>query len=93
MGGGKRSTDNGERIMAFIIDDILFSPLKFTIWLGEKLREAAYQEMTDESKVHEGLLHLQMRFEMDEISEEEYEKEEAKLMEQLEAIRKMKEET
>ena len=43
--------------MAFILDDILFSPLKLTIWLGEKLRDAAYNEMTDESKIHEGLLH------------------------------------
>ncbi len=77
--------------MSFIIDDILFSPLKFTIWLGNKLSEAAYQEMTDESKVHEGLLHLQMRYEMEEISEEEYEKEENRLMEELETIRKMKE--
>jgi len=78
--------------MAFILDDILFSPLKFTIWLGEKLRDAAYNEMTDETKIHEGLLHLQMQFEMDEISEEEYEKQETLLMEQLEMIRKMKEE-
>jgi len=78
--------------MAFILDDILFSPLKLTLWLGEKLRDAAYNEMTDESKIHEGLLHLQMRFEMEEISEEEYEKQETRLMEQLEMIRKMKEE-
>jgi len=77
--------------MALIVDDILFSPLKLTVWLAKKLREAAYQEMTDESKVHEGLLHLQMRYEMEEISEEEYEKEESRLMEQLETIRKMKE--
>ena len=78
--------------MAFILDDILFSPLKLTLWLGEKLRDAAYNEMTDESKVHEGLLHLQMQFEMEEISEEEYEKQETRLMEQLEMIRKIKEE-
>ena len=78
--------------MAFILDDILFSPLKLTIWLGEKLRDTAYNEMTDESKIREGLLHLQMQFEMDEISEEEYEKQETRLMEQLEMIRKMKEE-
>jgi len=77
--------------VAFILDDILFSPIKFTVWLGEKLRDAAYQEMTDESKVRESLLQLQMRFEMDEISEEAYEKEERKLMEQLEMIRKLKE--
>lgn len=78
--------------MAFIIDDILLSPIKLTIWLGEKLRDAAYREMTDESKVREALLQLQMRFEMDEINEEEYEKQESQLMEQLETIRKMKEE-
>jgi hypothetical protein len=77
--------------MAFILDDILFSPLKLTIWLGQKLRDAAYNEMTDETKIREGLLHLQMKFEMDEISEEEYEKQETRLMEQLEMIRKMKE--
>jgi len=78
--------------MVFIIDDILLSPIKLTMWLGNKLRESAYQEMTDESKIHEELLQLQMRYEMEEISEETYEKEEARLMEQLDAIREMKEE-
>ena len=78
--------------MAFIIDDILFSPVKLTVWLGNKLRESAYQEMTDEGKIHEELLQLQMRYEMEEISEETYEKEEARLMERLDAIREMKEE-
>jgi len=77
--------------MAFILDDILFSPLKFTIWLGSKLRDAAYQEMTDESKIHEALLELQMRHEMDEINDQEFEAEESRLMEELEAIRELKE--
>ena len=79
--------------MAFIIDNILLSPLKFTVWIATKLRESAYQEMTDESKVHEELLALQMQYEMGEVSEEEYEKKETRLMERLEDIRKMKEET
>lgn len=78
--------------MALIIDDILFSPLKLSVWLAKKLRESAYDEVTDESKVHEELLHLQMRYEMEEINEEEFEKQETRLMERLEAIRKMKEE-
>ena len=78
--------------MAFILDDILFSPLKFTVWLAEKLRDAAIQEMTDEAKVHEELLHLQMQYEMGEMKEEEFEKREAGLMERMEEIRKMKEE-
>jgi len=78
--------------MAFIIDDILLSPLKFTVWIAAKLRDSAYQEMTDESRVHEELLALQMRYEMEEIDDETYEKEETKLMDRLEAIREMKEE-
>lgn len=78
--------------MGLIIDDILFSPLKLTVWLAKKLRESAYQDMTDESKVHEELLQLQMRHELGEISEEEYENEEARLMDRLEIIREMKEE-
>ncbi len=77
--------------MAFIIDNILLSPLKFTVWIAAKLRDSAYQEMTDESKVHEELLALQMQYEMEEIDDETYEKEETKLMDRLEAIRKMKE--
>ena len=78
--------------MTLIVDDIMFSPLKFSIWIGKKLAETAHAELTDESRVHEDLLQLQMRYEVGEISEEEYEKEEARLMERLEAIRKMKEE-
>ncbi len=78
--------------MALIVDDILFFPLKFTVWLGKKLRESAYEDVTDESKVHEELLQLQMRYEMEEIDDETYEKKETQLMERLEAIREMKEE-
>lgn len=47
--------------------------------------------MTDESKVHEELLQLQMRYEMEEISDKEYEKKETELMEKLDMIREMKE--
>ncbi len=78
--------------MAFIIDDILLSPLRFTVWIAEKLKENAYNEMTDESRVHEELLQLQMQHEIGEISEEEYEKKETRLMERLEAVWKMKQE-
>jgi len=76
--------------MAFIIDDILFFPLKFTVWMGRKLAHVAYEELTDVSMIHEDLLQLQMRFEMEEIGEEEFEKEEAALMERLTHIRKIK---
>jgi len=90
---GERSAINGERLhMAFIIDDILLSPIRLTVWVAEKLRDAAFQEMTDDSRVHEELLHLQMRYEMGEIGDDEFEAEETRLMEKLEEIRKIKEE-
>jgi len=77
--------------MALILDDIMLSPLKFTVWLGKKLAETANTELTDESKVYEELLNLQMRYEVGEIGEEAYEKQETRLMERLASIRKMKE--
>jgi len=80
---------------SFGLTDILFPiflPIKGTIWIANKLKETAEAEVTDESKVREELLNLQMRFEMDEVNEEEYKKKEAKILERLEAIRKYKEE-
>lgn len=78
--------------IAFIIDDILLSPITFLKWLGENIYKFVEEELTDESRVQEELLELQMRFEMDEITEEEYEKREAKLIQKLESIREYKEE-
>lgn len=75
--------------------DLLFPfliPIKGVAWIGQKIKDQAESELTDKSKVQEELLNLQMRFEMNEISEEEYEKKEAKLLERLEAIRKYEEE-
>lgn len=69
-----------------------FIPIKGIAWIGQKLKDQAEAEFMDKSKVNEELLNLQMRFEMDEISEEEYEKKETKLLERLEAIRKYEEE-
>jgi len=79
----------------FGLTDILFPiflPIKGIIWIGNKLKEAAETEVTDESKVREELLDLQMRFEMDEMNEDEFKKKEEKILERLEAIRKYKEE-
>ena len=76
----------------FLIDDILLAPLKGVIWVGKKLNEAAVKDFSDEGKIKEELMKLQLRFELDEINEEEYTKEENKLLERLEASRKANEE-
>ncbi len=76
----------------FLIDDILLAPLNGIIWLGKKINEVAEKEFSDEGLIKEKLMQLQLRFEMDEISEDEYNKQEKELLERLEAIRKAKEE-
>jgi len=76
----------------FLIDDILLAPLKGVIWIGEKLNELVEKEFSDEGRIKEKLMELQLKFEMDEISEEEYNRQEKELLERLNAIRKAKEE-
>ena len=76
----------------FLIDDILLSPLKGIIWLGKKIDEIVEKEFSDEGLIKEKLMELQMRFELDKISEKEYNKQEADLLARLDAIRKAKEE-
>ena len=76
----------------FLIDDILLAPLKGMIWLGKKINEVVEKEICDEGGIKEKLMELQLRFELDEISEEEYNKQEMELLARLDAIRKAKEE-
>ena len=77
--------------MAFILDDILLAPVKGVHWIAKALHEHAEAEMTDESAIRQHLLDLQMQFERDEISEEEYIGQEDVLMKRLDEIRKHKE--
>ena len=71
----------------FLIDDILLAPLKGVIFIAEKINEVIEKEMSDEGSIKERLMALQLKFEMDEIDEEEYDKREDELLETLERIR------
>lgn len=73
--------------MAFILDDILFSPVNGVVWLGEKVKEAAEADIFDESKIYESLFALQMKLELGEITEEEYQEREKELMERMEILK------
>ena len=75
----------------FLIDDILLLPLKGVIWMAKKIDEVVEKELSDEGRIKERLMELQLRFEMDEISEEEYNQQEKELLDRLDAIRKAKE--
>jgi len=74
-----------------LIDDLFLAPVKLVVWLGNKINDVVERELSDEGKIKEQLMHLQTRFEMDEISEEEYNRQEKELLARLEAIRKAKE--
>ena len=78
--------------MAFILDDILLAPVTLPTWISRKIGEAAHNEMTDDSGIRQELLQLQMRFELGEMDEEEYDRREADLLRQIERARKLKEE-
>lgn len=73
----------------FIIDDILLAPIKGFVYLAKKVQEIADEEIEDtEEKIKTELLDLQMLFETDQISEEEYQKKEEDILERLSALKK-----
>jgi len=75
----------------FIIDDLLLAPVKGIVWLGRKINEVLEKELSDEGQIKEKLMELQLKFELDEISEEEYNKKEKEILARLDAVRKDKE--
>ena len=76
----------------FLIDSILLAPVKGVIWLGKKINEVVEKETSDQGVIKEKLMELQLQFELDEISEEEYNKKEKEPLERLDLIRKNNEE-
>ncbi len=73
-----------------LIDDILFGPLKGVLFIANKINEVIEKEMSDEGAIKEKLMALQLKFEMDEIDEEEYDKREDELLKLLENARENK---
>jgi len=69
----------------FLIDDILLAPVKSVIWLTKKINEVAEKELYDEGRIKRELMDLQLRFELNEISEEEYIRQEKELLARLDA--------
>lgn len=71
----------------FLIDDLLLFPVSgFKFILGQ-IQKIADRELNDDSLIKEQLLELQMRLELDEISEEDYAEREAELFARLRVIR------
>ena len=71
----------------FLIDDILLAPVSgFKFILGQ-IQKMADQELNDDTVIKEQLLELQMRLELEEISEEEFQLREAELFARLRALK------
>jgi hypothetical protein len=75
----------------FLLDSILLAPVKGVIWLGKKVNEVGEHKLYDEGSIKEELMALQLQFELDEISEQEYDEKERELFDRLDISTKSKE--
>ncbi|PWW82400.1 MULTISPECIES: gas vesicle protein GvpG [Prosthecochloris] len=66
-----------------LVDDIFFAPINSIIWIAKKIDDISQKELSDKDKVKEKLMELQLRYELDEIGEEEYYEKEKELLEYL----------
>jgi hypothetical protein len=71
----------------FLIDDLLLAPVNGFKFILNQIQKIADKELNDDTFIKEQLLELQMRLELDEISEEEYREREADLFARLRVIR------
>lgn len=71
----------------FFLDDLLLAPFNgFKFILGQ-IQTMANRELNDDTVIKEQLLELQMRLELDEISEKDFAVQEAELFARLRAIK------
>ena len=68
----------------------LLGPARGLSWLAEKVAEEAAREMFDEVRIRGDLLELQARYDLGEVAEGDYARQEATLLQRLNAIREAK---
>lgn len=76
--------------MGFLIDLLtlpVMGPIKGVIWVAEKVAEQAEKELYDEEAVRGQLMELELRYDLGDLSEEEYLEAEEALLERLRVIR------
>jgi hypothetical protein len=76
-----------------IVDDLLMLPAKGFMGIFRNIARQVEEEMTDEGKVKEELMEIQMLFETDQITETEYDQREQGLLTRLEDIQRYKKQT
>ena len=71
----------------FLIDDLLLAPVNGFKFILSQVQKMADQELNDDSVIKDQLLELQMRYELEEISDEDFKAREAELFARLRAIK------
>jgi len=79
--------------MALIVDDILSLPFKGLLGIFKELQKYVDRELSDKEYWQGKLLELQLRYELDEIDEEEYKVQEKEIVEKISAIQESEGET
>ena len=76
--------------MGFLTNLLTFpvmGPIKGVMWIAEKVDEQVEKELYDEDAVRGKLMELELRYDLEEISEEEYLEAEEVLLARLRVIR------
>ena len=71
----------------FLLDDILLAPVSGFKFILNQIQKMADQEFNDDSVIKEQLLELQMRYELEEITDAEYQEREAEIFARLRALK------
>jgi hypothetical protein len=75
-----------------MLDDLLMLPFSGFGFVLKTLQRVAEEQYTDDAPIKERLLELQLRLEAEEISEEEYARQEAEIIRQLREVENRKRE-
>lgn len=79
--------------MGFLLDMLtapVLGPIRGVHWLAQKIAGEADRQFLDEDKARAALLELQTRYDLGEVSDEEYDEQEAALLTWLNAVREAK---
>ena len=71
----------------FLVDDLLLLPVDGFKFILKQIHQVVERELNDESVIKSQLLELQMRLELEEVSEADYKLREAELFARLRAIK------
>jgi hypothetical protein len=71
----------------FLIDDLLLAPISGFKFILNQIQKVVDQELNDEQVIKHQLLELQMKLELEEISEEDYKEQERELFGRLREIK------